>query len=152
MHGYTAATPRIKLSNRCNVSTVTQTQLKAWWNEATAKDLSTDPKYDAAVANFATMANAKATGFGCSYNRCGSDGKLVCLYNKKLSGTDAIYTTGAAGDECTQCDPNTLQCVEYLCQPEYQLATDTTPQPACANGKLTYDMEQMALNMNNYYR
>ncbi|EYB99849.1 hypothetical protein Y032_0119g803 [Ancylostoma ceylanicum] len=158
---YGVITADIKLPSKCNITTVTQTQLKAWWNEAKAKDLSTDPKYDAVVANFATMANAKATGFGCTYNKCASGGKLVCLYNKKLSGTDDIYTKGAAGDECKACDPQTLKCVDHLCQPEYTLgilhlclinATDTTPQPACANAKLTYDLEQMALNMNNYYR
>ncbi|EPB72820.1 SCP-like protein [Ancylostoma ceylanicum] len=83
---YGVITADIKLPSKCNITTVTQTQLKAWWNEAKAKDLSTDPKYDAVVANFATV------------------------------------------------------------------TTDTTPQPACANAKLTYDLEQMALNMNNYYR
>ncbi|ETN85467.1 SCP-like protein [Necator americanus] len=102
------------------------------------------------------MVNAKTTGFACSYNSCG---KFVCLYNQKLKANDVLYEPGAAiAEACSNCAAPKLDpdCVGYLCQPLYTLATDTSPKPSCpavpAADDMTYDLEQSALYMHNYYR
>ncbi|RCN27479.1 hypothetical protein ANCCAN_26786 [Ancylostoma caninum] len=59
--------------------------LKKWYDQATAVDLSAGAVYDEQnQKEFGIMVYGETTGFACSYSKCGSDGKLLCLYNKQF--------------------------------------------------------------------
>ncbi|KAK6727586.1 hypothetical protein RB195_005337 [Necator americanus] len=161
-NGYAKLESEITMTGKnCDIKANTKKALQTWWEEVKVEDLSADPKYDDKYKNFAQMVNAEVTGFACSYNLCNGAGKLVCLYNKMLSQpADLLYKVAA--DEpnvCADCTSPTLAtpCVAHLCQPEYKLAADTAPpvqcpsQPAAADD-MTYDLEQTAIYMHNYYR
>ncbi|EYB99892.1 hypothetical protein Y032_0119g824 [Ancylostoma ceylanicum] len=144
------------MGSKCNITKDTSTTLKAWWNEARAVDLSQTVEYQAGIEKFGLMVNAKVTGFACTYNKCASAGRIVCLYDQKLdtANNKQLYVSGTTdADKCGGCTP--LQCEHYLCQPDYKLSTKTYPESLCTTqdkDEMTYDMQIATQNMVNYYR
>ncbi|EPB72817.1 SCP-like protein [Ancylostoma ceylanicum] len=133
------------MNSNCNKSSVTTDKLKEWWNEVKTVDLTQTVEYTADIKNFGQMVNSKVTGFACTYNKCDSGGKLVCMYDSSRDDTTnkVLYDKGGT---CTCQD-----CVKFLCQPDYKVSTVTEPQPLAIDG-MTYDQEMLALRLTNYYR
>ncbi|KAK6727985.1 hypothetical protein RB195_005567 [Necator americanus] len=133
----------------------TKPVLQDWWNEAKAVDLSTDVKYDeATIKEFGIMVNKDATGFACTYDKCSSGAQLLCVYDKKPAANADLYTKGtAASDVCSVC-ANAATCKNFLCSPTYD-SSATLPDDKCTNkgdDGMTLDLQNMAVNMHNYYR
>ncbi|RCN47170.1 hypothetical protein ANCCAN_06747 [Ancylostoma caninum] len=136
----------------CNSTTTIKGILKKWWDEVKKVDLKASQLYVADLAHFGPMAAAEAKGFACSTKLCsGSKSDLLCVYDKVLTTNDDIYTAGASADKiCEVCNQNKL-CTDYLCQYTYTPAAEMPPR-ACDADKLTTDLENVAINMHNYYR
>ncbi|EYB99867.1 hypothetical protein Y032_0119g811 [Ancylostoma ceylanicum] len=142
---YSRLVADFKMNSNCNKSSVTTDKLKEWWNEVKTVDLTQTVEYTADIKNFGQMVNSKVTGFACTYNKCDSGGKLVCMYDSSRDDTTnkVLYDKGGT---CTCQD-----CVKFLCQPDYKVSTVTEPQPLAIDG-MTYDQEMLALRLTNYYR
>ncbi|RCN29704.1 SCP-like protein [Ancylostoma caninum] len=145
------------MNKKCEIDDATMTVLKDWYGQAKADDLSAGAVYkDQTQKEFGIMVLSAAKGFACSYSNCGgSDGELLCLYNKAAPAPNADLYTEAQGDVCDAC-PADDPCTAYTCKPKlYELDTNANPQPMCANpgdDGMTYDMQMTARNMANYYR
>ncbi|KAL6729079.1 hypothetical protein Aduo_000167 [Ancylostoma duodenale] len=154
---YAANSGTFKMSGqKCNVKDNTMAVLKNWYDQATAVDLSGGAVYnDQKQKEFGIMVFGETTGFACSYSKCGSDGKLLCLYNKQApQNAGNLYDTPTA-DICDKC-PQDAPCTAWICKPnKYTLDTNANPQPKCTNAGddgMTYDMQMTARDMANYYR
>ncbi|KAK6733577.1 hypothetical protein RB195_017370 [Necator americanus] len=140
-------------SSTCNITEKTQEVLNQWWDELTTNGLGADQKYlDASkLDNFANMVYEETNAFACSFAKCSSDIRLVCIYNKLGKENDKVLYEAAAGADtaCDDCAAGS-ECVARLCQPPFTLAAED-PQ-VCATDSMTNDMSNMAVYMHNYYR
>ncbi|EPB69778.1 SCP-like protein [Ancylostoma ceylanicum] len=109
----------------CNPVTKTDTLIKTWWKEGAKKQ--EDQKRVQDNDKFAQMAYSESSGLGCTYQTCGRQLYVLCLY-----GQDAVTKVNAQGDLypatqqeselCNQCGNNAagqLQCADALCNPPY---------------------------------
>ncbi|EPB71053.1 hypothetical protein ANCCEY_09845 [Ancylostoma ceylanicum] len=69
----------------CNVTSGVKSILKEWWNEiVSAAPLKDENKFNkTSIPHFGVMAYFNTTLMACSYDRCDTTTKLLCLYNKK---------------------------------------------------------------------
>ncbi|KAK6727988.1 hypothetical protein RB195_005568 [Necator americanus] len=142
----------------CNITAKTHTLLQKWWDEAKTTDLSQNVQYVDAIKNFGIMANAKAKGFACTYNKCPNGAKFVCVYDQKLvvnNPQNSVYTVaGNDGEACDSCAQDQATCVGYLCTKTYD-STATLPATKCTQPNddgMTLDLQTTAQDMLNYYR
>ncbi|EYC12172.1 hypothetical protein Y032_0048g1648 [Ancylostoma ceylanicum] len=128
----------------CNVTSGVKSILKEWWNEiVSAAPLKDENKFNkTSIPHFGVMAYFNTTLMACSYDRCDTTTKLLCLYNKKPKANQPLYDKG---DMCgSGCD-----CVNRLCQTEIKHIADPS---TCKKALMTDEMEETAVNMHNYYR
>ncbi|KIH44703.1 SCP-like protein, partial [Ancylostoma duodenale] len=99
------------------------------------------------------MAYALTIGLGCTYNACSN--KLLCVYGGMPEPGQKLYL---AGGDCSQVKdgcPSITTCVDHLCKlkSEY-VPTQFTLPLYCQPGTdgLTYEQQNTARNMVNYYR
>ncbi|KAL6729370.1 hypothetical protein Aduo_000429 [Ancylostoma duodenale] len=146
---YARLATNFKMGSKCDIDSVTNDTLEAWWNEARNVKLlqNADLVYNDKIKNFAQMVNAKAEGFACTYNKCGSGGKFVCMYDSSRDASANYKTLYEGGGTCTCQDV----LIIFANRSTNFVTTVTQPQPYTDDG-LTYYQEQLALNMNNYYR
>ncbi|EYC26534.1 hypothetical protein Y032_0010g1209 [Ancylostoma ceylanicum] len=143
----------------CNPVTKTDTLIKTWWKEGAKKQ--EDQKRVQDNDKFAQMAYSESSGLGCTYQTCGRQLYVLCLY-----GQDAVTKVNAQGDLypatqqeselCNQCGNNAagqLQCADALCNPPYTpiVITKSTVCPTCTKA-VPEDVRVTALDMHNYYR
>ncbi|RCN37248.1 hypothetical protein ANCCAN_16861 [Ancylostoma caninum] len=142
----------VSTKKNCNATTVTETTLKAWWNELRTKyDKATaQMKYvKAEIPHFGVMAYSKSKAFGCTYQPCKGSLHLICVYNENgADPNEVIYDAGAP--MCNSC-ANT--CADALCPDKLEPAKDLDPICGQANvDKMSDDLRNTALFMHNYYR
>ncbi|RCN30703.1 SCP-like protein [Ancylostoma caninum] len=129
----------------CNATSKTKEVLNTWWKEIRSATLPGDNKYDKTmIPHFGQMAFHESTIMACSYAACSGQTNLLCLYEKPAVDQQELY---AAGDTCGDCAD---KCIDNLCQPAVvnHIADKTT----CADGKLSDELTEAAVNMHNYYR
>ncbi|KAL6741918.1 hypothetical protein Aduo_015125 [Ancylostoma duodenale] len=143
----------------CNPVTSTDSLIKKWWKEGAKKQENQKRVQD--NDKFAQMAYSESKGLGCTYQPCGQNLYVLCLY-----GQDAVTKVGANGDLyqptnqaaeiCESCEKNAanqLLCAEALCNPPYTPIVNTkgTVCPTCTKD-VAEDVRATALDMHNYYR
>ncbi|RCN47166.1 SCP-like protein [Ancylostoma caninum] len=146
---------------KCNIKDNTMTVLKKWYDQVKLADFPNGAKYnDQSQKEFGIMVFGATTGFACSYSKCGSNGKLLCLYNQPTPANNADLYNSQQPTTCGQC-PQGTTCVDWLCRSDnYTPDLKANPLPDCPNpqpgqlgdDKMTYDMQMTARDMANYYR
>ncbi|KAK6733583.1 hypothetical protein RB195_017374 [Necator americanus] len=142
----------ISVASACNITKETETVLNEWWNEVTVVGLGADLKYtdNSGLEEFANMAYFEPNAFACSYAKCTSEIRLLCLYNKLGKVNDqALYEAAANADAACDGCPADAPCEARLCQPKFTIAAN---DDQCADDGMTNDMTNSALYMHNYYR
>ncbi|EYB87834.1 hypothetical protein Y032_0256g353 [Ancylostoma ceylanicum] len=154
--GYSEVSATIKLTGKpCDIEKETKTTLNKLWNEALKADLSQNPIYDnTTIMNFGRMVYWAADGFACTYNKACSD-KLRCLYTADPKNGKPLYKVGSTCKSAPgYCLPG-YTCVDYLCKKNTEyIPTQATLPLYCQPGTdgLTFEQQNAAANMMNYYR
>ncbi|KAL6729076.1 hypothetical protein Aduo_000164 [Ancylostoma duodenale] len=152
--GYSEISAPIKLNEKgCDINKKTMGILNKWWNEAKSVDLSTPNYNENTIKNFGIMAYNATRGIGCTYNACSN--KLLCVYGGMPINGKPLYETGGDCSQVKDGCPAGTTCTKYLCKlnKEYVPSIFTLPlycQPGTDG--LTYEQQNTARNMVNYYR
>ncbi|KIH53224.1 SCP-like protein, partial [Ancylostoma duodenale] len=146
----------IKLTGKaCEIKKETKITLNKLWNEVKAVDLTAGPFYsNTTIKDFGIMAYWPTTGFACTYNKECSD-NLLCLYNRNPANNAFLYNPGSECSANSGCPNGISTCVDYLCKLDKKyVATELTLPWYCPPGTdgLTFDQQNTARNMVNYYR
>ncbi|RCN47145.1 SCP-like protein [Ancylostoma caninum] len=165
---YYAMTETFKNGNDCNATVQTNTLLKKWWDESNAINLADSLEYSGDVPtkapDFSHMAYAPVRAFACTYGTCPSTTglKLTCVYKRKIptttkppAKTPVIYAKVKSLEKVCSLCKTTLQtepCIKHLCQQEYVPAGDIPKRACAAQDGLSNDLQDIAVDMHNYYR
>ncbi|EYC26531.1 hypothetical protein Y032_0010g1207 [Ancylostoma ceylanicum] len=147
----------------CDSIATTARLIKAWWTEGAKKQ--TNENFEQNNDKFSQMAFSGSKGLGCTYQTCGRQFYVLCLYGedavtKAAAANNKLYTASTSNpqinDVCKDCGNNAagkLECEDALCTPAYTPIVITTGNvcPTCTKD-VPEDVRVTALDMHNYYR